>query len=188
LPGLSWIDIAIRAAARPWRRLVHVRAVMAGVAAGLVIGLAARVPGRIPAGRPGGDRDPGVRPSRSRPRRARGHLHHHRSGYGGHDRGSHRRLAPAPGRHVQLPGRGRLRDHAHRDAAHLQHRPRHPQRPPAMCKCQFAWVTAGAQTVYAGPALTARGRSCSRPDRSSASNARLAACQSTSIVGSGLRG
>jgi len=44
------IDIAIRAAARPGqRRLVYLCAALAGVAAGLVIGLAARVPGRIPA-------------------------------------------------------------------------------------------------------------------------------------------
>jgi len=44
------MDIAIRAAARPGqRRLVHLCAILAGVAAGLVIGLAARVPGRIPA-------------------------------------------------------------------------------------------------------------------------------------------
>lgn len=43
-------DIAIRAAARPGpRRLVYLCAILAGVAAGLAIGLAARVPGRIPA-------------------------------------------------------------------------------------------------------------------------------------------
>jgi hypothetical protein len=42
-------DIAIRAAARPGRRgLVYLCAALAGVAAGLVIGLAARAPGRIP--------------------------------------------------------------------------------------------------------------------------------------------
>jgi hypothetical protein len=45
------MDIAIRAAARPGqRRLMYLCAVLAGIAAGLVIGLAARVPGRIPAG------------------------------------------------------------------------------------------------------------------------------------------
>ena len=44
------MDIAIRAAARPGqRRLVYLCAAVAGVAAGLVIGLAAQVPGRIPA-------------------------------------------------------------------------------------------------------------------------------------------
>ena len=44
------MDIAIRAAARPGqRRLVYLRAVLAGVATGLITGLAAGVPGRIPA-------------------------------------------------------------------------------------------------------------------------------------------
>jgi hypothetical protein len=45
------MDIAIRAAARPGRRrLVYLYATVAGVTAGLVIGLAAQTPGRIPAG------------------------------------------------------------------------------------------------------------------------------------------
>jgi hypothetical protein len=44
------MDIAIRAAERPGRRLlVYLCAALAGVAAGLAIGLAARAPGRIPA-------------------------------------------------------------------------------------------------------------------------------------------
>jgi hypothetical protein len=44
------MDIAIRAAARPGRRrLVHLYAALAGVTSGLVIGLAAQVPARIPA-------------------------------------------------------------------------------------------------------------------------------------------
>ena len=47
---MAMMDIAIRAAARPdRRRLVYLYAALAGVTAGLVIGLAARVPGRIPA-------------------------------------------------------------------------------------------------------------------------------------------
>jgi len=47
---MAMMDIAIRAAARPGRRrLVYLYAALAGVTAGLVIGLAARVPGRIPA-------------------------------------------------------------------------------------------------------------------------------------------
>jgi hypothetical protein len=45
------MDITLRAAARPGRRrLVYLCAALAGFAAGLVGGLAARVPGRIPAG------------------------------------------------------------------------------------------------------------------------------------------
>jgi hypothetical protein len=44
------MDIALRAAARPGqRRLVYLCAALAGVTAGLVVGLAAQVPGRIPA-------------------------------------------------------------------------------------------------------------------------------------------
>lgn len=44
-------DIAIHAAARPGqRRLVYLCAAVAGVAAGIVIGLAARTPGTIPPG------------------------------------------------------------------------------------------------------------------------------------------
>jgi hypothetical protein len=44
------MDIAIRAAARPGqRRLIYLCAALTGVAAGLVIGLAAQSPGRIPA-------------------------------------------------------------------------------------------------------------------------------------------
>jgi hypothetical protein len=44
------MDIALRAAARPGqRRLVYLCAALVGVTAGLVAGLAAQVPGRIPA-------------------------------------------------------------------------------------------------------------------------------------------
>jgi hypothetical protein len=43
------MDIAIRAAGPGRHRLVYLCAALAGVAAGLVIGLAAHVPGRIPA-------------------------------------------------------------------------------------------------------------------------------------------
>jgi hypothetical protein len=47
---MAMMDIAIRAAARPDRRsLAYLYAALAGVTAGLVIGLAARVPERIPA-------------------------------------------------------------------------------------------------------------------------------------------
>jgi hypothetical protein len=47
---MAMMDIAIRAAASPGRRrLVYLSAALAGVAAGLVIGLSAQVPGRIPA-------------------------------------------------------------------------------------------------------------------------------------------